>query len=266
MKLLIISLIIISSFMNSFSQTPKKAEVVSLNGADIYYEVYGKGKPLFLLHGYTWSSKFWYPFVSDYSGDFSVYLVDLKGHGKSDQFKKTLSIKSAAEDVDALITYLKLDSIYVIGYSYGGDVMFQLALLRPGLIKSMISIGACGICNIKYFPQWVEYMSYKNIDKLPWMREHQTSEKQIQSILEQLTNYIVSVSAEVFKSIHAKTLLVIGDQEDSILWEDILRAKNNLPNSFLWVMPNTGHRAHVDKNKADFVKISREFFIQSWTK
>lgn len=43
-------------FGSSMAQTPKKTEVVSLDGSDIYYEVYGDGDPLFLLHGYTVSS------------------------------------------------------------------------------------------------------------------------------------------------------------------------------------------------------------------
>ena len=59
-------------------------------------------------------------------------------------FTEKLSIKSVASDVDALIHYLKLDSINAIGFSYGGDVLVQLALMNPDLIKSMIIIGACG--------------------------------------------------------------------------------------------------------------------------
>ena len=104
------------------SKTPKKAETVSLNGTNIYYEVYGKGEPLFLLHAWTLSSQSWFPYVAEYASSFEVYLVDLKGHGKSSSFQEKLSIKSAASDIDALINYLKLDSIKAIGYSYGGDV------------------------------------------------------------------------------------------------------------------------------------------------
>jgi pimeloyl-ACP methyl ester carboxylesterase len=124
--------------MNGFSQTLLKAEVVNLNGSNIYYEVYGKGEPLFLLHAYTASSKSWLEYVSDYTDDYKVYLVDLKGHGKSGLFTEDISIKSAAGDLAELIKYLKLDSINAIGYSYGGEVLFQLALQQPGLIKSMV--------------------------------------------------------------------------------------------------------------------------------
>jgi len=69
------------------AQTPQKSESVRINGTTIYYEVFGKGEPLFLLHGFTQSSKSWYPFIADYENDFSVYLVDLKGPGKSDMLQ-----------------------------------------------------------------------------------------------------------------------------------------------------------------------------------
>ena len=227
MKLAFMFLLV--SFTYSFSQVPTKREMVTLNGSDIYYEVYGKGDPLFLLHGFTQSSKSWLPFVADYASEFEVYLVDLRGHGKSRQFKETLSIKAAAGDVDALIKHLKLENINAIGLSYGGDVLFQIELLHPGLIKSMISIGACGSWNADDYPDWVEYLSYKNIDNLPWMKEQQTSDAHSKSILDQMINYKVEVSESDLKTIKAKTLLVIGDGDDSIPLTEVARVRKNLP-------------------------------------
>jgi pimeloyl-ACP methyl ester carboxylesterase len=250
--------------LHSSAQSPKKSEIVILNGTKIYYEVYGKGKPLFLLHGYTQSSESWLQFVPYYQNDFEVYLVDLKGHGKSGKFTENLSIKTAARDVVDLIRYLNLDSINAIGFSYGGDVLVQLALIKPDLINSMIIIGSCGSWVASEFPKWVEYLSFKNIENLPWMREQQTSEEQILSILDQVVNYNITVTDTEFKSIKAKTLIVVGDKEDSITFECILNAKDNIPNSFLWIVPNTDHRAHKDKNQDDFIRISKDFFTQNW--
>lgn len=260
MKLLQISLIMLMTTTATFSQTPKKSETVSLNGSAVYYEVYGKGTPLFLLHGYTQSSKSWLPFVADYADDFEIYLVDLKGHGKSSPFKQKLSIKSAADDVHALIKYLKLDSIDAIGYSYGGDILFQLELLHPGLVKSMVVIGSCGSWKATDFPHWVEFLSYKNIDNLPWMREQQTSEEQIKSILNQVPNYDVRLNVAELRKIQTRTLIVVGDKDDSLPFDDILSARNNMPNSSLWIVPETGHGAHRDNNKPEFIRISKKFF------
>ena len=48
---------------------------------------YGEGEPLFFLHGYTQSSVAWKDFIDEYTKDYEVYLVDLRGHGKSAIFK-----------------------------------------------------------------------------------------------------------------------------------------------------------------------------------
>ena len=162
----------------SFSQTPKKTESVSVNGKKIYYEVYGEGKPLFLLHGYTLSSRSWVPYVMDFNKEYEVYLIDLTGHGRSEAFKENLSIKSVAEDLNSLIEYLKLEKIKAIGFSFGGDVLFQLALINPSLIESMITIGAVGTWTINDFPEYQKIFTYENRANFPrLLTDHGAADK-----------------------------------------------------------------------------------------
>jgi pimeloyl-ACP methyl ester carboxylesterase/heme-degrading monooxygenase HmoA len=262
MKRQIIILVMLLTTPASYSQNAKKSESVNLNGTNIYYEVYGNGEPLFLLHGFTRSSMSWYPYISAFENEYEVYLVDLKGHGKSGHFEEKISVKSAAADVDELIKYLGLEQIHAIGYSYGGDILFQLTLLRPGLIKSMVVVGAYGTWDAKDFPEFAEFLSMKNIENLPWMRKQQTGEDQIKKILEQVPHYSVRLNEDELKSISAKTLLVIGDNDNSVNWNDILKTKKLLPDASLWVVPNMGHGAHRDQNKGKFIQISKEFFNQ----
>ena len=145
-------------------------------------------------------------------------------------------------------------------------MLIQMELLHPGLIKSMITIGTCGTWNAKEFPEFLEYLSYKNIDNLPWMREQQTSEEQIKSILAQLPNYNVTVTDAELKSIQARMLVVHGDEDVATPIECVLKVKKYVPNSFLWVLPNAEHGAHKGNNKPEFIRISKEFFGQAWSK
>jgi pimeloyl-ACP methyl ester carboxylesterase len=150
-------LILIFMVMNltGISQNLKFAGTVELNGLGTYYEVYGNGPPLFLLHGFSQSSSYWHPHISEYSDKYEVYLVDLMGHGKSDPFKTKISLKAVAQNLSDLIIHLKLQRINAIGYSYGGETLFQLALLNPVLIESMIIIGSCGTWDVKDFPEFI---------------------------------------------------------------------------------------------------------------
>lgn len=250
--------------MKAFAQNPKRADTVELNGLQTYYEVYGCGtKPLFLLHGFTQSSKSWIPFIEGYSKEFEIFLVDLMGHGKSSPFTGTISIKSAAQNLKDLIEYLELDTINAIGHSYGGEILFQLVLIKPELIDSMVINGSCGSWSAQDFPQFVEYLSYANIDNLTWMREEQVNEERIRNILDQVPNYFVEVSEAELKSIKTRTLIVVGDNDDATPLECVIKAKVNMPNAFLWIVPNTGHRSHQDKNKDLFIKTSTAFLTRN---
>lgn len=252
-------------WLNGMAQSSKISESFTLkNGRKLYYEIYGQGDPLLLLHGYTLSSKSWIEFVNDYSAKYKVILVDLQGHGKSGSFDSDLSIKSVASEVDELIQHLNFSSLSAIGFSFGGDVLFQLASSHPGLVKSFISIGACGFWNAKDFPNWIDWLSFKNIENLKYMYEHQSDENQIKKILDQLPNYSTSLTDEGARKIVSEILVVLGDKDDGIPLEYLARLRRNIPKCNIWILPNTGHGAHYGKNKNDFIKTSLAFLNGDW--
>lgn len=245
---------------NLFSQIPKKSESVLVNGKNIYYEIYGKGKPLFLLHGYTLSSRSWIPYVKDFENEYEVYLIDLTGHGKSEIFKETLSIKSVAKDLNSLIQYLKLDKIKAIGFSFGGDVLYHLALINPTLIESMITIGAVGTWTINDFPEYKKAFTFENRVNFPWLVENHDTDDKIKALMEQFNNYTVKLTNEELQTIKPEVLIMIGDDDEGMDFEEIARVKKNLPKSDLWILPNVAHGAHEGETKGDFI-IKAKIFL-----
>ena len=89
---------------------------------------------------------------------------------------KILIVDDQRHVVDALIQYLNLETIKAIGFSYGGDVLFQLSLINPSLIESMVTIGAVGSWSTKNSPETVKGFTYENIEKFPWIRDHHKNE------------------------------------------------------------------------------------------
>ncbi len=245
----------------SFSQVPKKAETVSVNEKNIYYEVYGEGEPLIFLHGYSLSSKSWRSYVADFYKDYEVYLIDLTGHGKSDTFKKDLSITEVAKDVNALVEHLKLEQIQAIGFSFGGDVLYQMALQRPKLIKSMITIGAVGTWTVENFPAYQKVFTFENRAKFPWLVNHRNDE-QIKAIMSQFLNYTVKISTEQLRTITPEVLIMIGDDDEGMDLNEVARVKKNLPKSDLWILPNVAHGAHEGKTKPEFIKKAKAFLVK----
>lgn len=242
-----------------FSQTLKKSELVTINGKKIYYEKYGKGTPLIFLHGYTLSAQAWKPYVKDFYKDYEVYLIDLNGHGKSDAFAKKLSIKEVAKDLNDLIKYLKLDTIQAIGFSFGGDVLYQLALLNPTLIQSMITIGAVGSWDVNDFKRYQEAFTFENKDNFPWLVTYHKTDAKIKALMEQFKHYTVHVSNEELQRIQPEVLIMVGDNDDGIAIEEVARARKNLRDSDLWILPNVAHGAHKGETKDEFIKKAKAF-------
>lgn len=260
MKKYITLLIVFLISISLFSQSPKKSETIEVNGKKIYYEVYGKGKPLFLLHGYTLSSQAWLPYVKDFDEEYEVYLVDLTGHGKSEKFKEDLSIKNVAKDFIGLIDYLELDTINAIGFSFGGDVLYQVALIDPNLITSMITIGALGSWDVNDYTNYLEAFTFENKDNFPWLLTYHKTDEKIKALMYQFKNYTVHISNEELQQIKPEVLIMVGDNDDGIAIEEVARSKSNLPNSDLWILPDVSHGAHEGETKEDFILKSKAFF------
>jgi len=244
---------------NCLANQPTKAETVIVNGKNIYYEVYGKGKPLFLLHGYTQSSEVWRDHVNDYIDEYQIYLVDLTGHGKSDPFTETLSIEKVAEDLNMLIQYLKLDKINALGFSYGGDVLYQLALINPSLIDSMVTIGSLGSWSIEDYPELEKLFTYEIAKDYPWIKGAHQSDEQVRIMFEQLNNYSIRISNDDLKRIKTNVLIVAGDNDQAVPLEEVIRSRKYLPNSDLWIIPNVGHGGYDAENKEAFIHVSKRF-------
>lgn len=239
--------------------SPNKTEIVSVDGSRTYYEVYGSGPSLFLLHGYGLSSKSWAPYVADFAHHYTVYLVDLPGHGRSEPFKRRFSIVSAANNFNVLIDYLGLDSIRAIGFSYGGDVLFQLAAINTPLLHSMIAIGAIGRWDVSEHPNLQKIYTAKNVD----ITDYHADEDQISSIFEQFRNYAVNVTDAQLSATTAEVLLVLGDNDPNLPLQKVNHVREKLSKSNLWILPNVSHSAHEGPNRREFTRIAIEFLSKS---
>ena len=260
MKKIILLLTLFLTATFSFGQLPKKAERVAVNNTHLYYEVYGKGQPLILLHGYTLSSRMWTSFIANFQEDYEIYLIDLTGHGKSDRFTEDLSIQSVAKDLEALLQKLQLDSVQAVGFSYGGDVLFQLAIINPTIVTSMITIGAVGTWDVHNHPNYLAAFTFENKDNFPWMNAYHSNETQVRALFEQFKNYTVRVSDAELKSIQTEVMLLFGDDDEGIQLEEAFRARQHLPNSDLWILPNQSHSVHEGAYRTDFIKNAKLFF------
>src|SRR5712675_2515687 len=127
---LIIALLFLTAFQTNGQQIkPSDSGYAPVNGIKVYYEVYGEGKPIVLLHGAFYTIEMnWGQLIPELSKTRKVIAIELQGHGHTPFSDRKLDIVTLANDVEGVMNFLKVDSADVAGYSMGGSVAYQLII------------------------------------------------------------------------------------------------------------------------------------------
>jgi pimeloyl-ACP methyl ester carboxylesterase len=113
-----------------------------VNGANLYYETHGAGKPMILLHGGLASGEMFGPILPTLAEKHQVIAVDLQGHGRTADIDRPIDARLMADDIAALIDHLGLEMPDVVGYSLGGGVAFFTAVKYPEKVGKLVSASA----------------------------------------------------------------------------------------------------------------------------
>ena len=140
MKTLALFLTLIFSPVVSAQQKPTTG-YAPVNGLRMYYEVHGSGDPVVLLHGsFMTITNNWAPWIGELSKTRQVIAVEMQGHGRTADIKRDFSYPQLADDIAALLGFLKVKRADVIGYSMGAGVAMQLAIRHPAKVRKVVSI------------------------------------------------------------------------------------------------------------------------------
>ncbi|HEY8916685.1 MAG TPA: alpha/beta hydrolase [Chitinophaga sp.] len=141
--LLIAITLFAASRSNGQQLKPSDSGYAAVNGIKVYYEVYGEGQPLVLLHGaFMTIGLNWGQLIPELSKTRKVIAIELQGHGHTQFSDRKLSHATLASDVEGVLDHLKIDSADVAGYSYGGAVAYQFAIQSPKRLRKLVIISA----------------------------------------------------------------------------------------------------------------------------
>lgn len=143
-KIITLLTIVFAAFRSNGQQTtPSASGYAPVNGIKVYYEVYGAGKPIVLLHGafYTIGMN-WSQLIPELSKTRKVIAIEMQGHGHTEYSERKLSVATLAKDVEGVMDYLKIDSADVAGYSMGGSVAYEFAIQSPKRLKKLVIISS----------------------------------------------------------------------------------------------------------------------------
>ncbi|HEX8597795.1 MAG TPA: alpha/beta hydrolase [Chloroflexia bacterium] len=237
----------------------QQGRYIQVNDLEIYYEEYGKGEPLVLLHGGTATLQSWQDQIPAFAEHFRVVALDSRGHGKTNNPAGELSYGRMSEDVAAFIQALDLNKPLVFGYSDGGQIALELGMRYPELTGALVLGGTSYRFPPQYFqalrgfgvdkpenfdpgrlqtdqPEWVDYLKAEHVranDPDYW----KTFMKQIATLWWNVQDY----GREDLQKITAPTLILQGDRDEGVDVEQAVEMYRGIPNAELAVLPNATH-------------------------
>lgn len=233
--LFIISLITMQAFAQTikYGNNSTVGKYAQINGINLYYEIYGTGKPLLMLHGNSGSINAFEVQIPYFSKYYKVIAVDSRLQGKSGGSPDTLSYEMMADDFASLLDYLNMDSVYVIGWSDGGIDGIILAMKYPAKVKMLAISGANTVCDSSAVP-YSDIINMRNFVN----NNKEASPKDITLHKMMLTQ--PNINYADLRNIKCPTLIMAGDN-DIIKIEHTVKIFQSIPKANLCIFPQSGH-------------------------
>ena len=260
-------------FDTPYGKNTAVGKFAEINGAKIYYEEYGKGEPLLLIHGNGGSIESMGNQIDYFKSKYRVIIADNRGQGKSELKTDSLTYVQITKDTEELVNRLKLDSISIIGWSDGGIVGLQMGISGKSKIKKIVAMGA----NLRPDATAVNSWATKDVQNMKKMIESKIKEKDTSenwNLQKQLAGLLVdqpNIATKDLSKIKAKVLIIAGDK-DIIKNEHSVEIFENIPKAQLCIMPGETHFAPASSPEV-FNALANKFLSEpfkrpdsDWTK
>ncbi len=108
----------------------------------VHYEVYGRGRPVILLHGWLGSWGLWQETMAYLGRYYRTYALDFWGFGESGKKRETYAVQDFVGLVSQFMDHLGIEDAPLVGHSMGGTVSLSVALKYPEKVSKVVVIGS----------------------------------------------------------------------------------------------------------------------------
>ncbi|MCH5716667.1 alpha/beta fold hydrolase [Niabella hibiscisoli] len=262
--------------MTTNDTLPMRSGHAKVNGISMYYEIYGEGQPLLLIHGggSTIQTSFG-RIIPLLAPNHQVIGVELQAHGRTSDRNSELSFEQDADDVASLLKSLGISKANIFGFSNGANTALQMAIRHPQLCYKIIA-GSPLLKKNGTFPQFWEFMKQGTFEQMPQAYKDAflavtPDSAKLMTMYQKCANRMIhfkEFSDAEIQSIQAPVLLVNGDQ-DVATSEHIVAMSKLIPNCRLAIIPG-GHGGYMgeittlkpDYKNSDFIVPLVERFFE----
>lgn len=218
------------------------------DGTRIYYEVYGQGEPIVVLHGgLVGSVAEMGQLIDKLAQNRQVIAISTRGHGKSEVGKVTPTYEQKAKDIRAVLKRQNIAKTDLLGFSDGAYSALMFAKNYPAQAQKIVAIGA---------GEWKKgfrnlgdgnFNEFAKLDPAYWQQQAKIrpNPSATQTWFADSIQYYnqLNFGENVFKNIDAKVLMLVGEDDQNAPLDTVISAYKMLPNADLAVIANTPHPA-----------------------
>ena len=238
---------------------------LKVDDINIYYEIYGDGKTVIVLHGGGVGTPYEMGKIIDkLRKNYRVVVISTRGHGRSEIGTKPLTYEQKANDIIAVVKKVSDEPVEIIGFSDGAYTAYKIASMYPNNVEKIVAIGA-GSLKKGYFSGTLKVTDMEKFDK-QFIEQQKKIMPEPERLQEFWDNYMkfwneMEVGKELFSSIQCPVLLIAGDEDDHAPIITMLEAHQFIPNSRLCIIPKAWHSCFLDNFKLTWKAIDQ--FLKS---
>jgi pimeloyl-ACP methyl ester carboxylesterase len=242
-----------------YDHNPAAGRFYSINGFQMYTEVYGSGPALLMIHGNNGDMSAFFRNVPYFATHYKVILADSRSQGRSLDPGHPLTFEMMADDYAALLDAMHIDSAYVLGWSDGGINALLLAIRHPAKVKRLASTGANLWPDADAFAPGLwddEKKEYETGLHKTYITAKEKNDRKL-FLLDWQEPHITLAQLH---TIQAPSLIICGDHDLISIAHTVL-IYQNIPHANLWIVPSSGHGTLIE-HADEFNRKVDEFFTQ----
>jgi pimeloyl-ACP methyl ester carboxylesterase len=227
-----------------YGSNPAAGKTFTHDGIQLYYEVYGTGEPLLLVHGNGGSIADFAAQIDHFRKRYKVIAMDSRDQGKSGDSPDKITYEKMTDDLAALLDHLQTGPAFVLGWSDGGIEGLLLGIRHPEKVKKIAAMAAnLNPTEAALYPEVVAFAKGMQ-DSLPAAARETPEGKRELKVAQMLLDE-PHIPPSALEAITAPTLVLASDH-DVIREEHTLEIYHHIPNSQLCIFPNATHMIPYD--------------------